>query len=164
MGEDALVGHHRRVDACGDEGEPVEVGGLDRLLQQPQRDAAIFQRTHGAHRLFGRPALIGIQPQRCAPSDCGMNCRDAFDIRLDVLADLDLQCAIAVRERRLRLRHHGVDGIGADGDVGRDARRAATEQLVQRRTKTLRPQIVQCDFHRGLGAGVAFERVLNEPA
>lgn len=91
-----------------------------------------------------------------------MDRSDTFDIRIDVLADLDLQCAIAACKRRLRLRHHGVDGIGTDGDVGGDTRRATTEQLVQRRAERLCPQIVKRDFHGGLGAGVALKCVLHK--
>jgi hypothetical protein len=80
-----------------------------------------------------------------------------------VFPELDLECGVAAFDGRKRIGHHLVDAIDADRDVGRKRRRAAAEQAIQRCAVALRPQVVERDLDRRLGAAVAFQRVLDQP-
>ncbi len=160
--EYAFVGHHRRVHAVGDVLQSVQVAGLHRLFQQFQHHPGVLQVLHGEHRLLGGPALVGVQAQQGAAFDRGVDGLHPLDVQADVLAHLDLQRFEAALHRADRVGHHLVDVVHADGDVGGDDRVAAAQHLVQRRVVQLRPQVVNRDLHRGLGAGVAFQRGLDE--
>ena len=160
--EHAFIGHHRGVDALGDVLEALEVACLHRLFEQFQADAGVLQRVHGVHRLFRGPALVGIKAQQGAVPDRGVDRLDPLHVQPDVLAHLDLERAEAALDRGKRLGHHLVDVVHADGDVGADDRLAAAQHLVERCAVVLAPQVVERDFHRRLGAGVALQRGLDQ--
>ncbi len=160
--EHAFVGHDRRVYPLGDVLHAVEVLRLDRLLDQLQPHAGVFQRLQRVDRLLRRPALIGVEAQQGASFNGGVDRLDAFDVDADVLADLDLQRLEAAFHRGDRVRDHLVDVVDADRDVGRDDRIAAAEHLVERRVVELAAQVVDRDLDRRLGAGVFLEGALNQ--
>src|SRR5581483_4047302 len=160
--EHALVGHYRCMHTLGDVAHAGQVARLDRLLDQLQFDAGIFQRVQRVDGLLGGPALVRIQAQQRTAFDGGVDGLDPFDVHADVLAHLDLQRAEAAIHRADGVGHHLVDVVHADGDVGSDHRIAAAQELVERRVIQLPPKVVQRDFHRRLGAGVFLHRRLHQ--
>src|SRR5690606_38649744 len=61
-----------------------------------------------------------------------------------------------------RVGYHLVDGVHADGDIGGDHRVATAQHLVQGSVVELSEQVIDGNFHRGLGAGVLLHRGLDQ--
>ena len=64
--------------------------------------------------LLARIGTVGIEPQRGAAGDRALDDRNALKVRLDVLTDLDLECAKSHRQPVFNLLPNSVGIEGVD--------------------------------------------------
>ena len=158
--EDRLVGEDRGGHAVGDPGQPVEVPGRYRLLDQ--LDAV--QRGDHADRLARRPALVGVEPDGHVGPDCGLDGADAGDVGGGVPADLDLEHVEALGDPGLCGGGQLVGRTRRERHIRADPQPTAAQQAHQRDTEPPRGQVMQGDVDGGDRARVAHHGAGRRPA
>ena len=87
-------------------GVGIPVVTVARLLKQ--LDAGRIKRPRELLALLARIGAVGIEPQRGAAGDRALDDRNALEVRFDVLADLDLECAKSHRQPVFNLLPNSV--------------------------------------------------------
>ena len=159
-GPGALVGHHRDVAARRHLGEllgavaglldPEDVEGL----QAPDLAERGLRVDPGRVRVDVDADLVASDPAQPV---------EHLGVPRPVRADLDLEVADAVGERRLALLH-GLLRRQVEAEAGRDLDRVAplaAEQRVHRQAGGLAHQVITGDVDRGLRVEVALDDLLH---
>jgi hypothetical protein len=149
-GVDGLVGHHRCVHPFGDPGQPVEVTGGDRLLDERDADIRVLQGGDHSDRLARRPALVGVQAELDLGSDRLSGRSDAGHVCRRVSSHLPLQHREPLAGACGGRLGHGVELAGCQCDVGSDAVSGGSQEDGQAEAPSTCRQVVEGDVDRRL--------------